>query len=56
MVCVLSLIGIVMGAALACAAERVPSRVALLETGGGALLVAGLALLGSALGAGLPPV
>jgi hypothetical protein len=56
MFCVFSLISIVAGATLACAAERVPSRVAVLETGGGALLVGGLVLLGSALGAVLPPI
>ena len=56
MFCALSLISIVTGATLACVAEHVPSRVAVLETGGGALMVAGLALLGSALGAVLPPI
>jgi hypothetical protein len=38
-----------LGGALACAAEHVPARAPLLEGGGGVLLLAGLALIGSAL-------
>jgi hypothetical protein len=38
-----------LGAALACAAPRVPAHAAALEGWGGALLVIGLALLGAAI-------
>jgi hypothetical protein len=40
---------LVLGASLAYAADRVPHRVELLEGGGGALLITGLALLGTLL-------
>jgi hypothetical protein len=40
---------LVLGGALACAAEHVPARAQLLEGGGGVLLLAGLALIGSVL-------
>jgi hypothetical protein len=52
MVCIVGIIGavsVLLGGALACAAERVPARVELLEGSGGALLLAGLALIGSGL-------
>jgi hypothetical protein len=49
MAAALSLASIVLGAALAYVAERHPAHVEALETGGGVLLIAGLALLGSAL-------
>ena len=45
-VCVMSLL---LGTALACAADRMPSQVKVLESSGGALLLAGLALIGSGL-------
>jgi hypothetical protein len=45
----LSLISIVSGASLAWLARRFPGHVESLETGGGLLLIAGLALLGAAL-------
>ena len=54
MVGVLSLISVVSGVGVACAAEYAPSHVAVLERCGGGLLVAGLALLGLALGAASP--
>jgi hypothetical protein len=44
-----SLIGILTGAALAWTATKVPAHAPMLERCGGALLVLGLALLGSAL-------
>ena len=49
MICAVSLIGLLLGATLAYAADRIPTHTALLEGSGGALLVAGLALLGSGL-------
>jgi hypothetical protein len=49
MVSAVSLICILLGAALAYAASRVPAHVELFEKCGGILLVAGLALLGGAL-------
>lgn len=49
MIGVMSLIGIVVGAAIAYLAGRFPSHVEMLEAGGGALLIGGLALLGSAM-------
>jgi hypothetical protein len=49
MIVMLSAASLVLGAASAYAAERFPAHVKLLESGGGALLVTGLALLGSAL-------
>jgi hypothetical protein len=45
-----SLMSLLLGTTLACAAERLPAQVSLLENSGGALLIAGLALIG----AGLP--
>jgi len=44
-----SLISILLGGALAYASARIPSRVELLEGGGGACLVFGAALLGTGL-------
>ncbi|MEA2904264.1 MAG: hypothetical protein QOI12_1651 [Alphaproteobacteria bacterium] len=49
MIGALSAVTLFLGAATAYAAEHVPSKLKLLESCGGALLVAGLALLGSAL-------
>lgn len=55
MVGILSLISLVGGVGAACASEYAPAHVATLERCGGGLLVAGLALLGAALG-GLAPI
>ena len=44
-----TLISLALGTGLACAAARLPSHAAALERWGGALLVAGLVLLGAAL-------
>ena len=44
-----SLISVLIGATIAYAADRRPAHVELLETSAGALLIGGLALLGSAL-------
>ena len=52
MVGVISVTVVVMGACAAYFAERFPAHVELIETGGGALLIGGLALLGFA----LPPL
>jgi hypothetical protein len=49
MVGILSLTSIVLGAAFASMAERFPAHIEVLETSAGALLIGGLALLGSAL-------
>ena len=49
MVVVVSLASLISGSALAAAAERHPAYVAMLERGAGALMIAGLALLGSSL-------
>src|SRR4051812_29094697 len=49
MIGMFSLVSVLLGASLAYAADHVPARVELLESSGGALLIAGLALLGSAL-------
>jgi hypothetical protein len=49
MVPALGTVSLFVGAACAHAATLLPDRMKLLELGGGALLVAGLALLGSAL-------
>jgi|SoimicmetaTmtLMB_FD_contig_31_9045144_length_243_multi_1_in_0_out_0_1 hypothetical protein len=49
MVSAVSLTSLLLGAALAYTASRVPAHVEVLETISGALLVGGLALLGSAL-------
>lgn len=45
----LSLIGILLGAATACFAERFPTHCEAIQTSAGVLLIGGLALLGSAL-------
>ena len=45
----ISLISMLCGESLACAAAKVPSHVVALERCGGALLVLGLALLGGAM-------
>ena len=49
MVAAVSLISVMFGVTLSRAADRFPTHVEALEMGGGAMLVAGLALLGSAL-------
>jgi hypothetical protein len=49
MVGAMSLISVVLGAAVAYAADRFPAHVEALEISAGALLIGGLALLGSAL-------
>jgi hypothetical protein len=49
MICVLSVMSLLLGAALACAATHVPSQIKLLESSGGTLMIAGLALIGSGL-------
>jgi hypothetical protein len=49
MVATLSLMTLVSGGSLACAAARTPARAAVLERWGGFLLAAGLALLGAGL-------
>jgi hypothetical protein len=49
MVSVAILLCLVLGAALACAAAKIPSHVVALERCGGALLVLSLALLGGSL-------
>ena len=49
MVGAIILIGLVLGATLACAAAKVPAHAVALERCGGALLVASLALLGGSL-------
>ena len=49
MIAAVSLVSLLLGTALACAAEHVPDYVEVLEGGGGALVLAGLALIGSAL-------
>jgi hypothetical protein len=54
MVGVLSFISLVGGVGAACATDYAPSHVAALERWGGGLLVAGLALLGVALGGAFP--
>lgn len=46
MIAAASLASLLLGTALACAAERVPSQVEILESSGGALLLTGLALIG----------
>jgi hypothetical protein len=55
MVAILSLISLIGGVGAACATEYAPSHVAALERCGGGLLIAGLALLGVALG-GVAPI
>lgn len=49
MIGALALVSLIAGGALAYAGERLPAQVQLLENTGGALLLAGLALIGSAL-------
>jgi len=49
MIALVSLMSVIGGAALAYASERYPAHVEALETGGGVLLIAGLALIGSAI-------
>jgi len=49
MACAAILLCLLLGAALACAAEKIPSHVVALERCGGALLVLSLALLGGSL-------
>jgi hypothetical protein len=49
MIGALSLLSVIAGAAAAYYAARFPAHVEALETGAGALLIGGLALLGSAL-------
>lgn len=49
MIAAFALISILTGSALAYAADNFPARTKLLEAIGGALLIAGLALLGSKL-------
>lgn len=48
-----SVISVLLGGMTACYAERFPAHVEALETAAGVLLIGGLALLGSALPAGL---
>jgi len=49
MVAAASVISLLLGTALACTAERVPSHIALMEGSGGALLLAGFAMIGACL-------
>lgn len=49
MVGAMSLIGIVLGTAAACCADRFPTHAETIQTSAGVLLIGGLALLGSAL-------
>jgi hypothetical protein len=49
MIGAVSLISVVLGATIACLADRYPAHVEMLETGAGALLIGGFALLGSTL-------
>jgi len=49
MIAAISLVSVVLGAAVAYAAERYPAHIEALETGAGVLLVGGFALLGSGL-------
>jgi hypothetical protein len=49
MIGVLSLLSVIAGTAVAYYADRFPAHVEALETSAGALLIGGLALLGSAL-------
>ena len=44
-----SLLSLLLGTTLACAAERLPSQVKILESSGGAFLIVGLSLIGSGL-------
>ena len=45
----IGLLSIMVGAVVACASERFPAHVAVLETGAGFLLISGFALTGFAL-------
>ena len=54
MIAFLSVTSLVAGVGVACAADYAPAHVATLENWGGGLLMAGLALLGVALGAAAP--
>jgi hypothetical protein len=56
MIALLSMTSLIAGVGVACAADYAPTRVAILESWGGGLLMAGLALLGVALGAAAPIV
>ena len=49
MLAAVSLVSVMLGASIAYAADRYPAHVEALETGAGVLLIAGFALLGSAL-------
>ena len=49
MLAIVSVVGVMLGAATAYASSRYPSHVEVLETVAGALLIGGLALLGTAL-------
>ncbi len=49
MIAIAALTSLLVGTALACAADRMPAHVEIFERSGGALLLAGLALIGSGL-------
>jgi len=49
MIAAVSVVSVLLGAAIACIADRFPDHVEALETSAGALLIGGLALLGSGL-------
>jgi hypothetical protein len=49
MIAAAGLLSLAFGIALACMAERYPLHVEMLESGGGTLMLAGLALVGSSL-------
>ena len=49
MIAAASVLSVLLGTVLACVADRVPSHVEALESGGGVLLIAGLAMIGSCL-------
>lgn len=51
MIVLLSMVSLVVGAGVACTADYAPNHVVILESWGGGLLMAGLAMLGVALGA-----
>ena len=52
MAAMVGLLSVMVGAAVACAAERFPAHVEAIETGAGFLLLSGLSLTGFA----LPPI
>jgi hypothetical protein len=56
MLSILSLASCALGLVLICAGARARPAIAALEATGGALLLMGLAILGAALGAGLPVI